>query len=925
MDIKLIFFAFAIHIIFFASIFDIYFTSPLVHGMTPHSTNLDPPATRLVLFVADGLRADKLFGLDKSGATRAPYLRNVVEHSGSWGVSHTRVPTESRPGHVALIAGFYEDVSAVAKGWKENPVEFDSVFNESRYTWAWGSEDILSMFSKGTTGDHMFTHTYAVETDDFAGADASKPDTWVFERVKEFFGNITDDDILSDKLHEENIVFFLYLLGLDTNGHAHKPFSSEYRDNIRLVDAGVEKMVELFEEFYDHDGKTSYLLTADHGMTDWGTHGAGHLDETMTPIVAWGSGIQKPSTPGENLYEDNFSKDWSLSHLRRQDINQADIAPLMASLIGSPLPLNSVGVLPIGYLDSSLKFKAESIFTNTKQILAQYEVKERHMKDTTLAIFFRHYEPLSESGKAQSISSIRQLIQDGAYENAILSGQETIQVALEGLNYYQTYNRLFLGTSVALSYLGWMGYILFQLLSNHTDLIPRSQANRPHLDLLTLRLLFGAIGVLIVVILYLQSSPVMYYAYCVLPVLLWHAVCQRYQTFLTAYKTVTQRYGVAYILTTMALCFFGVEVLVLSFFYREVISVGLVAIAIWPIMSTMRKTHFMTAVGWFVSCVILSVFPLLPVVGLDTNIPLVVLAGIFILAVGIVCWNQLPLSYKSIVFPGQLFVVAMATFLVYSTWASVEEGKGLPLVNQILSWCILFASFFAPAAVSTTMLPRLLSIDLAFAATYIMLSTSHEGLFCLFLCLLMLQWLLCEQRLSKMGSMKLWDVSFTDVADLNKGPPRKLEVADLRCAFFFVFFILTSFFGTGNIASVNSFDPSSVYCFLTIYNPFVMGALLLWKIAILMILVTCTFHAIHTALRVPTTSLFLVVLLMSDCMALQFFFLVRDSGSWLEIGTSISHYVIVMSVILQVNVLLLLAKCFTTFRFSDIGGKTHKL
>ncbi|PNJ64322.1 PIGN isoform 52, partial [Pongo abelii] len=73
-----------IHFVFFASIFDIYFTSPLVHGMTPQFTPLPPPARRLVLFVADGLRADALYKLDENGNSRAPFIRNIIMHEGSW-------------------------------------------------------------------------------------------------------------------------------------------------------------------------------------------------------------------------------------------------------------------------------------------------------------------------------------------------------------------------------------------------------------------------------------------------------------------------------------------------------------------------------------------------------------------------------------------------------------------------------------------------------------------------------------------------------------------------------------------------------------------------------------------------------------------------------------------------------------------------
>lgn len=65
---------------------------------------------------ADGLRADKFFELDSEGQYRAPFLRSIIKSKGRWGVSHARPPTESRPGHVSIIAGFYEDPSAVMKG-----------------------------------------------------------------------------------------------------------------------------------------------------------------------------------------------------------------------------------------------------------------------------------------------------------------------------------------------------------------------------------------------------------------------------------------------------------------------------------------------------------------------------------------------------------------------------------------------------------------------------------------------------------------------------------------------------------------------------------------------------------------------------------------------------------------------------------------
>jgi Phosphatidylinositolglycan class N (PIG-N) len=56
----------------------------------------------------------------------------------------------------------------------------------------------------------------------------------------------------------------------------------------------------------------------------------------------------------------------------------------------------------------------------------------------------------------------------------------------------------------------------------------------------------------------------------------------------------------------------------------------------------------------------------------------------------------------------------------------------------------------------------------------------------------------------------------------------------------------------------------------------------------------------------------MIVLTISDIMTLNFFYLVRDEGSWLDIGTSISHFTISNLLILFVIALEQLSEVLTS-------------
>ena len=153
------------------------------------------------------------------------------------------------------------------------------------------------------------------------------------------------------ELSRPNSVFFLHLLGIDTNGHAHCPESEEYMRNIQLVDTGVQRIYELFEKVFP-DKSTAYLFTSDHGMSNKSSHGDGQRANTHTPYIAWGAGLtswngtELPDTedslfgksePEENQLEDQSpEKSWGLSEFQstRHDVHQVDLAPLMVGNYG---------------------------------------------------------------------------------------------------------------------------------------------------------------------------------------------------------------------------------------------------------------------------------------------------------------------------------------------------------------------------------------------------------------------------------------------------------------------------------------------------------------------------------------------------------------------------------------------------------------
>ena len=577
---------------------------------------------------------------------------------------------------------------------------------------------------------------------------------------------------------------------------------------------------------------------------------------------------------------------WKLSGLKRKDIMQADIAPLMAALIGIATPLNSVGVLPLPYLSAG-KYRAEAVSANAKQLVAQ-AVHKSKMKESQSILYTFVDAPTLKEISTRVVAMEEAFVRDD-YPTAEKLSMGLMTDSLAALDYFQTYDWLFLMSTISLGYLSWIGVLYSIVTSSATSVRPPFQTS-----------LFVLLWVLMMLKLALQSSPLRYYVYTTYPIL--------YCTALFSWRSSITGTGLSLKSIGGALCV--LELIIFGYSSRQIFAPCFLLVACLPYLLHLREQQY----RWTISCILLAIFPLLPSEYGDATL-LVHVGTLLLMGSVYLKWKRFKIQLSFLICASLLVQGTMLyldakekppAFLRVSCWL-LAIGATLPGTNKPIEKDFVFEFYIAffPSLVFTSTTENniedhLFRIFLAMAPSFILLSISYEVLFYGVLCHVLIGWLYLETN-AVLSSKKP-----------DRGDNKISFASELRLALVFLLLTKIAFFGTGNIASMSSFELRSTYRFITVFSPFIMGALLIVKIIIPFTLVTCVFQVITKVQGVDSHRVFLWVCMGSAFLCTHAFFLVQNVGSWKEIGNSIAMFGIVNLQIVFIPLLFFMTGRWTT-------------
>ncbi|KAI1641831.1 alkaline phosphatase-like protein [Daldinia loculata] len=311
----------------------------------------EAPFDRLIFMVVDALRSDFVYlngsgfeftqGLIQNGVA-IPY----TAHATSPTITMPRIKaitTGSTPSFLDAILSFDEaDTSstlAVQDTWLAQMKA-----KKSGKLVMYGDDTWLKLFPG------VFDR--ADGTSSFFVSDFTEVDNNVTRHIP---GELRNDDWNTMVLH---------YLGLDHIGHKTGPRGPNMIPKQQEMD-GIIRLIYEAIETQPHLHSTLLIFCGDHGMNDAGNHGASSPGETSAALV-FVSPKLKPIAKPVKVPAD-FVEDFQYYNV----VEQSDLAPTLAALLGFPIPKNNLGSFMVDFLPfwPEKRDRLHILVRNARQIL----------------------------------------------------------------------------------------------------------------------------------------------------------------------------------------------------------------------------------------------------------------------------------------------------------------------------------------------------------------------------------------------------------------------------------------------------------------------------------------------------------------------------------------------------------------------------
>ncbi|OCK81773.1 GPI ethanolamine phosphate transferas-like protein 2 [Lepidopterella palustris CBS 459.81] len=290
----------------------------------------DPPEgqfDKVIFMVVDALRSDFVYS-ENSGFKFTQSLISSGEAIPF--TAHATSPTITMPRVKAITTGSIPSFLDVILNFAESDTTSTLASQDTWLAQLKAKEGGKLVMYGDDTWLKLFPNTFsrADGTSSFFVSDFTEVDNNVTRHVPE------------ELLNSDWNAMIMHYLGLDHIGHKSGPNSPNMIPKQTEMDGVVRQIYEAMEG-EPHLESTLFVLCGDHGMNDGGNHGGSSPGETSPALVfispkfkALTNGSICPMTLGQDSQEfEYYTK-----------IEQSDIAPTLAGLLGFPVPLNNLGV-----------------------------------------------------------------------------------------------------------------------------------------------------------------------------------------------------------------------------------------------------------------------------------------------------------------------------------------------------------------------------------------------------------------------------------------------------------------------------------------------------------------------------------------------------------------------------------------------------